>query len=146
MTLISTNTSHKFGPDKTHFKSFIQYPPLRKVTEHSKKLFCRCCKKGLWLCCNRNNYQNTWQTSRAYFLLLELLFLFCEFLTQLIKYLEEKPYVGKTSIILSYFILIAAYTMYLTFYFMVLRITCLLFSYIHIQVLTLTKSRNWYQG
>ena len=97
MTLISTNTSHKFGPDKTHFKSFIQYPPLRKVTEHSKKLFCRCCKKGLWLCCNRNNYQNTWQTSRAYFLLLELLFLFCEFLTQLIKYLEEKPYVGKTS-------------------------------------------------
>ena len=80
--------------------------------------------------------------SRAYFLLLELLFLFCEFLTQPIKYLEEKPYVGKTSIILSYFILIAAYTMYLTFYFMVLRITCLLFSYIHIQVLTLTKSRN----
>ena len=35
--------------------------------------------------------------SRAYFLLHELLFLFCEFLTQLIKYLEEKPYVGKTS-------------------------------------------------
>ena len=43
MTLISTNTSHKFGPDKTHFKSFIQYPPLRKVTEHSKKLFCSDC-------------------------------------------------------------------------------------------------------
>ena len=35
--------------------------------------------------------------------------------------------------------LISAYTMYLTFYFMVLRITCHLFSYLHIQVLTLTK-------
>ena len=97
MTLISTNTSHKFGPDKTHFKSFIQYPPLRKVTEHSKKLFCRCCKKGLWLCVIETATKILRKKSRAYFLLYELLFLFCEFLTQLIKYLEEKPYVGKTS-------------------------------------------------